>query len=270
MKNTKLGRGLSDLLDENDLTFSDKEEVTEVDIKLIKTNPSQPRKYFGEKSLNELKNSIINYGLMQPIILKPVANGYHIIAGERRFRASKLANLRFIPAIIRDYNSRLHTELALIENIQREKLSAIEEAAAFQKLIENYGYTHAELSEKIGKSRSYITNMVGLLNLPFDVAELVLNRSISMGHARSLSKLKDETKIRKLANKITKDKISVRELESLISKPVNNFSKETEKQIRTKLKIKPLRISVTPKRIVIEFKNQSDLELALNSLNKAA
>jgi ParB family transcriptional regulator, chromosome partitioning protein len=269
MKNTKLGRGLSDLLDENDLTLSDKEEVTEVDIKLIKTNPNQPRKYFDEKSLNELKDSIINYGLMQPIILKPVANGYHIIAGERRFRASKLANLRLIPSIIRDYNPRLHTELALIENIQREKLSAIEEAAAFKKLIENYGYTHAELSNKIGKSRSYITNMVGLLNLPVDVAELVMNRSISMGHARSLSKLKDETKIRKLATKITEDKISVRELESLISKPISTFSKETEKNIKTKLRIKPARISIKSRSIIIEFKNQSDLEDALESINKA-
>jgi ParB family chromosome partitioning protein len=268
MKTTNLGRGLSDLIDENEVAISDKEEVLEVDINSIKTNPSQPRKYFDDKSINELKDSIIQYGLMQPIILRPVASGYNIIAGERRYRAAKLASLKTVPAIIRDYNSRLHTELALIENIQREKLSSIEEAAAFRKLIENYGYTHAELSKKIGKSRSYITNIVGLLNLPIDVAEMVLNRTISMGHARSLSKLSDEGKIRTLANKINKDNISVRELENLISKPSITLNKSAENKIKNKLGFKSINIQVKPKKIVLEFKSNKDLKNALDKLNK--
>jgi ParB family transcriptional regulator, chromosome partitioning protein len=269
MKKTNLGRGLSDLIDENDILIDDSEQVQEIDIKLIKTNPSQPRKFFEEKALNELKESIINYGLMQPIILKSVVNGYHIIAGERRFRASQLAGLKTIPAIIRDYNSRIHTELALIENIQREKLSAIEEAAAFKKLIETYGYTHNELSKKIGKSRSYITNMVGLLNLPLDVSEMILNRSMSMGHARVLSKLKDENKIRKLADRVTSEKISVRQLEELVSKSSKSLSKATEKNIKNKLKIQPAKISVKSKSILIEFKTQIELEEALISIGKS-
>lgn len=268
MKKTNLGRGLSDLIDENDVQLDENEVIQEIDIKLIKTNPSQPRKFFDDKALHELKESIINYGLMQPVILKSVVNGYHIIAGERRFRASQLANLKTVPAIVRDYNSRIHTELALIENIQREKLSAIEEAHAYKKLIETYGYTHVELSKKIGKSRSYITNMIGLLNLPLDVSELVLNRSISMGHARALSKLKDENKIRTFAEKVTSEKISVRELERLVSNQGRNFPKKIEKNIKNKLKIKPTKISVRTRSIVIEFSNQADLNKALSSLNE--
>jgi ParB family chromosome partitioning protein len=268
MKKSNLGRGLSELLDENDIQLENSEKVQEIDIKLIKTNPSQPRKFFDEKALNELKNSIVNYGLMQPIILKPVMNGYQIIAGERRFRAAQLANQKTIPSIVRDYNSRVHTELAIIENIQREKLSAIEEAVALRKLIENYGYTHAELSQKIGKSRSYITNMIGLLNLPLDVSEMVLNRSISMGHARALSKVKDEVKVRKLADQIIKDKISVRALESLISKHSNNNHKLAEKTIKSRLKIKPSNINIRSKSILIEFESQRKLEEALALLKE--
>lgn len=269
MKKTNLGRGLSDLIDENDIQLDESEQVQEIDIKLIKTNPGQPRKFFDKNALNELKESIINYGLMQPIILKSVSNGYHIIAGERRYRAAQLANLKTIPAIVRDYNSRIHTELALIENIQREKLSAIEEAAALKKLIETYGYTHIELSKKIGKSRSYITNMVGLLNLPLDVSEMTLNRTLSMGHSRVLSKLNDENKIRKLADKVISERISVRELESMVSKASKNFSKATEKNIKSKLKIKPSKISVKAKSIVIEFNNQADLDEALKSIGES-
>ena len=166
MSDTKLGRKFSDLMAENKIDYNENEEILEIEISRIKPNPNQPRTIFDEKKLIELANSIKEHGIFQPIILKPSGNGYTLVAGERRVKAAKMAGLYKIPSIIRDYNSIYLSELAILENLQREDLTPMEEAIAFQKAIFNLKYTHEELGRKIGKSRVYVTNIVGLLNLP--------------------------------------------------------------------------------------------------------
>jgi len=221
---TRLGRKFSDLMAENKIDFRDNEEVLEVEIHLIKPNPNQPRTYFDKKKLVELANSIKEHGIFQPIILKPSGQGYTLVAGERRVKAAKMAGLYKIPAIIRDYNSIYLSELAILENLQREDLTPMEEAIAFQKAIFNLKYTHEELGRKIGKSRVYVTNIIGLLNLPASVINDVNLGNITMGHARSLSKLKDHNLVIALRDRIIKEKLTVRDIERII----RNLSKQKE------------------------------------------
>jgi len=211
-------RGLGDLLKENEILDLEKEEVIEVDLDKIKPNPYQPRKYFDPDQMNELAESIRMNGVLQPVILKKVMDGYLLVAGERRCRASKLAGFKTIPAIVRDYNNQYLAELALLENIQREDLTIVEEAIAYQNAIESLHLTHLELAEKIGKSRSYISNTLGILNLPEDVIQEINNGNISMGHARALSKLKDVTRIQTIASMIVSNQLTVREIEALAKK----------------------------------------------------
>lgn len=211
-----LGRGLQSLLLENELdNVEDKEEILEIDLSKIQANPEQPRVHFDENALNELANSINEHGVLQPVILKPIQGGYILVAGERRVRASRIAGKKTIPSIIRDYNGRLLAELALLENIQRENLSPIEEAMAYTNAIESLGLTQDVLAKKVGKSRSYITNMLGLLNLPQVVIDAINQGKLTMGHARVLSKLEDEDRIIEMANQIMAQKISVRDTESI-------------------------------------------------------
>lgn len=216
MSETRLGRKFNDLLAENKIKYNENEEVIEIDINLIKSNPDQPRTYFNEKKLIELANSIKEHGIFQPIILKPSGQGYTLVAGERRVKAAKMAGLYKIPSIIRDYNSIYLSELAILENLQREDLTPMEEAIAFQKAIFNLKYTHEKLGKKIGKSRVYITNMIGLLNLPISVINDVNLGIISMGHARALSKLKDHNLVITLRDQIVKEKLTVRDIEAII------------------------------------------------------
>ena len=217
----KLGRGISDLIEENKIDVNLNEEVLDIEISLIKPNPEQPRTVFNQKKLNELCESIKEHGVIQPVILKPAANGYMLVAGERRVKACKLAGMTTVPSIIREYNAIYLSELAILENLQREDLTSIEEAIAFERAIYNLKLTHEELGKKIGKSRVYVTNILGLLNLPKTVIDDINLGKISMGHARALSKLKDIELCIRLRDQIVKEKLTVRDIESII-RNINN------------------------------------------------
>jgi ParB family chromosome partitioning protein len=217
-KDELIKRGLEDLLKENEIEISDREEVIDILLDEIKPNPFQPRRHFDEQSLNELADSIRSNGVLQPIIVKKVANGYLLVAGERRCRASKIAGFKTVPAIVRDYNNQYLAELALLENIQREDLTIVEEAEAYQNAIQSLNLTHLELAQKIGKSRSYVSNALGILTLPKEVLDEINQGNISMGHARSLSKLKDIIRIKKIATMIIEEHLTVRDIEILVKK----------------------------------------------------
>lgn len=286
-KNKALGRGLEQLFNSEILDFdsfesnildsADESDVKEIPLSEIRSNPYQPRKTFNEDALKELAESIKNYGVFQPIIVKKSIKGYDLIAGERRVRASKLAGLEKIPAIIKDFSDELMREIALLENLQRENLTAIELAWAYKGIIDSLHITQDELANKIGKSRSSITNILGLLNLPSSVQNMVLNGEISMGHARELSKLDDSEKIKELAKKIVNDNLSVRDIEDLskdsevkrknpISRKNTNNSeyhyieRELSEHFGTKVK-------VNGKKIEINFSNNDDLDRLLDIMN---
>lgn len=226
-KRKALGRGLEDLFNSESLELekienrimeeATKDEIVEVNLSELRSNPYQPRKIFDEEALQELSESIKNYGVFQPIIVKKSIKGYDIIAGERRVKASKLAGMTTIPAIIRDFTDEQMMQIALLENLQRENLSAIEEAAAYRDILNALQLTQEELAKKLGKSRSHITNMLGLLKLPSDVQDMILKNEISMGHARVLSKLENVEDIKGLADKVKNDNLSVRELENAVN-----------------------------------------------------
>ena len=228
-KRRALGRGLEELfynepidynkVEEKILTESTKDEIQNIKISELRSNPYQPRKVFDENALNELAVSIKEHGVFQPIIAKKSVKGYEIIAGERRVKASELAGLEEVPAIVKDFTDEEMMEIALLENLQRENLNAIEEANAYKKLQENLKITQEELASRLGKSRSHITNMIGLLTLPEEVQKEISNKNITMGHARVLSKLEDKNQIKELTYKIKDEGLSVRELENLTSSP---------------------------------------------------
>lgn len=263
----KLGRTFNDLIEENKTVYNDVEEVLEVDINLIKPNPNQPRTKFDEKSLRELASSIQEHGVFQPIILKPVGNGYMLVAGERRVKAAQMAGLSTIPAIIRDYNSIYLSELAILENLQREDLTPIEEAIAFQKALFNLGITHEELGKKIGKSRVYVTNIIGLLNLPTTVIQSVNQGSITMGHARALSKIKDHSLCLQLHDRIITEKLTVRDIERII-RNINNkknalLSAEllrTKREYLTKVIKTDIKYKLSKSQLIFQFDNEEELE----------
>jgi len=223
-KRKALGRGLEELFNSESLELekiesriiedASKDEIVEINLSELRSNPYQPRKIFDEEALQELSDSIKVYGVFQPIIVKKSIKGYDIIAGERRVKASIMAGLTTIPAIIRDFSDEQMMQIALLENLQRENLTAIEEATAYKDIISALQITQDELAKKIGKSRSHITNMLGLLRLPNEVQDMVLKNQISMGHARVLSKLENTDEIIALANKVVRENLSVRELEN--------------------------------------------------------
>lgn len=217
-KDELIRRGLEDLLKENQIEDLEKEEVIDIELDKISPNPYQPRRHFDEVALQELSDSIRANGVLQPVIVKKVSNGYILVTGERRCRASKIAGFNTVPAIVRDYNNQYLAELALLENIQREDLTIVEEAEAYQNAIQSLNLTHLELAQKIGKSRSYVSNALGILSLPEEVLQEINHGNISMGHARSLSKLKDVSRIKKIALMIIEEHLTVRDIESLVKK----------------------------------------------------
>ena len=285
-KRQALGRGLEQLFSTEVLdfnTFEDQimESATENDIKEIpvseiRPNPYQPRKSFDQEALDELATSIKNYGVFQPIIVKKSIKGYDLVAGERRLRASKLAGLDTIPAIIKEFNDEEMREIALLENIQRENLSAIELAWAYKGIIESLHIRQEDLAQRIGKSRSHVTNILGLLRLPDDVPDLVRDNKISMGHARVLSKLEDNNQVEKLANKVVNDNISVRDLENISQSsdvvkkvPIARQAKANEYQyIEDELRdILGTKVRIENKKIEIFFESKVDLTRILDILN---
>jgi hypothetical protein len=220
-----LGRGLEELFNNEPMDYekieekivetADNEEIVEIPLSELRSNPYQPRKNFDDNALQELANSIKEHGVFQPIIAKKSIKGYEIIAGERRVKASILAGKTTIPAIIRDFSDQDMMEIALLENLQRENLNALEEAMAYKKLLDELHLTQESLAERLGKSRSHITNMLGLLTLPEEVKDMIMDGKISMSHARVLSKIDNNEKIKELADKIIVDGLSVREIEDL-------------------------------------------------------
>ena len=210
-----LGRGLGSLFgeyDQYDIEVNDENKkesvvevvngVLEIEIGLIDRNENQPRKNFDEKALKELSQSIKQHGIIQPIILQKTGDRYQIIAGERRFRAARMAGLKVVPAVIKEYSEQQISEIAIIENLQREDLNPIESAKAIQELMDKYNLTQEEVAEKIGKSRSAVTNTLRLLMLPVDVINLIKEGKLSAGHARTLLALEDKKQIIELAEKL--------------------------------------------------------------------
>lgn len=221
-------RGFSDLIKENEIVDLEKEEVVEIKLGLIEPNPFQPRRHFDEEALNGLAESIRQNGVLQPVVVKKGSEGYILVAGERRCMASKLAGFETVPAIIRDYSNQYLAELALLENVQREDLTIVEEAQAYQNVINTLNLTHLQLAKKVGKSRSYISNALGILSLPKDILDEINDGKLSMGHARALSKLSDVSRIKKISQMIIEFNLTVRDIEAL--------AKTEEKKVKIKRK----------------------------------
>jgi ParB family transcriptional regulator, chromosome partitioning protein len=210
----RLGKGLDALIPS--LSVSDDDKVVEIALKQLRANPYQPRKTFDEEAIKELAESIRQHGVIQPIIVRSVLKGYEIIAGERRFRASQYCGKETIPAVIRNFTDQQVMEIALIENLQRENLNAMEIAVAYQGLMDQFQLTQEELSMKVGKSRSHIANFLRLLSLPEEVKNHVSRGTLSMGHARALVGLKNAETIKQLAQQCMDGEWSVRELEDAV------------------------------------------------------
>lgn len=285
-KRRALGMGLEQLFNSEMLDFEQvekeiveetpKDEIVEIDISELKSNPYQPRKIFDDDALRDLSESIKEHGVFQPIIVRKSVKGYNIIAGERRVKASILAGLTKVPAIIRDFSDEEMMQVALLENLQRENLSAIEEAKAYKSIIESLRLTQDELAKKIGKSRSHITNMLGLLRLPLSVQDMVLYNKISMGHARVLSKLESYDQIEELASRVISEGLSVRDLEKIAEEstfartmPVNKPKRSREyKYVEDAMKEKlGTRVSISGNKVKISFATKEDLDRILEILN---
>ena len=244
-----LGRGLSSIFNENpelrkkSMHQTDGKaeepqgEIQMIRISAVEPNKGQPRKSFDQESLSELADSIKRFGIIQPLILQKQGRGYRIIAGERRWRAARLAGLKEVPAIIRDLKKEDAAEIALIENIQREDLGPLEEAMAYKELVEAYGLTQEEVAEKVSKSRAAVANSLRLLQLPAEVLELLSNGSLSAGHARCLITIPDTKAQLLLAKEIAQKGLSVRETEkraTAYKKQTENDKKETGKKLSDK------------------------------------
>ena len=274
-----LGKGLDQLFNTEHFDFdklekdivenASKNDIIEIDLDDIRSNPYQPRKYFDQKALNELAISIKENGLLQPIIVKKSIKGYELVAGERRCRAAKIAGLSTISSIVRDFSDEEMMEIAILENIQREDLSAIEEAEAYYNIIKKTRITQEELAKKIGKDRTHITNMLGLLRLPENVQKLVNNKQLSMSHARLLSKLTDEQEINDLTERVIKENLNVRDLEELCQG--NNVKKTVGSSRQTKINSEFIvyqemwrdklgtRVKIKSNKIEIPFNNKDEL-----------
>ncbi|MCI5733852.1 MAG: ParB/RepB/Spo0J family partition protein [Bacilli bacterium] len=285
-KRRALGRGLEELFSIEDINYGNleekimetvhEEEIQELPLSELRVNPYQPRKTFNEESLNELAESIKEHGVFQPIIVKKSIKGYEIVAGERRFRASKLAGKETIPAIVRNFTDEEMMEIAVLENLQRENLNAVDEANAYKTLMENLHLTQDQVSKRVNKSRSHITNLLGILALPEDVLTLVKENKLTMGHARCLSKLSDIEKINELTKKVLEENLSVRELEALASgeeierknkivkKPKSNEYTSLEKELTEYYGTK---VKIANKKLIISFENNQDLNRILEMIN---
>ena len=298
--NNKLGRGLDSLLGEKKLAFTnslinadlDFNKVQEISITSLKPNKFQPRKVFNEDELQELSASIKEYGILQPIIVRKTieVSTFEIIAGERRFRAAQMVGLQTVPVIVKDFNDEDTLSLAIIENVQRSDLSVIEEAEAYNSLINDFHYTQQDISDFVGKSRSHIANLIRLLDLPDKVKEMLYNKEISMGHARALINCDKAVEIAKI---VVDNQLSVRDTEKMVkeyneSKDDNNnttlkqnikkaqfsmisreYFKKIEDSLSNKINLKT-KINFNPTKkvgkIVINYKSIDDLESFLNKI----
>ncbi|MCG1613883.1 ParB/RepB/Spo0J family partition protein [Staphylococcus epidermidis] len=271
--------------DDQRLKMNNDDSMQFIALELIRPNPYQPRKTFEEERLNDLASSIQQHGILQPIVLRQTVQGYYIVVGERRFRASKLAGLTEVPAIIKELSDEDMMELAIIENLQREDLNAIEEAESYKKMMTDLNITQQEVARRLGKSRPYIANMLRLLQLPKNVAQMVQHGVLSSAHGRTLLTLKDASKIKKTAKKAAQESWSVRYLEEyvngLVSKDISmKLDKETKgskpkmiqqqerflkKQYGTKVDIST---SKNVGKITFEFKSEAEFKRLIRQLNK--
>ena len=282
--NARLGKGLSAIFGEDVSNVLEdiqqgKSEVHEdskfeVDVKDVKPNPYQPRKHFDDDKIQELADSIKLHGVFTPILVKKAVKGYELITGERRLRASKLAGLKRIPAILMDFDDQQMMEIALLENIQREDLNAIEEAQGYEKLIKKLGYKQEELAHRIGKSREHVANMLRLLKLPASVQQHVVNNELSMGHVRALLSLKDPKLMEEVAQKAIQLHLSVRAVETLV-KNMNEPKPEPVKKERDvnldqveKLLLSRFGkyVKIDEKQIVIKYHGNDDLNRVLEMI----
>lgn len=278
-----LGKGLSAIFSENDT--EDKNEIVTLKISQIEPNRTQPRRSFDEEALQELAGSIADHGVLQPILVRPqIYGGYQIVAGERRYRASRMAGLTEIPAIVRELDDSQTMQLALIENLQRQDLSPMEEAQGYRTLMDSYGFSQEEVARTVGKSRSAVANTLRLLGLPEEIKPLLEEGRLSAGHARALLGLNDPKNIEMAAKKIVDESLSVRQAESLVKK-LNSDAKKPEKEkpqklsryaevelalnqvLGTKVKIKDNK-NDTGGELIIEFYDAPELYAIANKIEK--
>ncbi|EIK9667554.1 TPA_asm: ParB/RepB/Spo0J family partition protein [Listeria monocytogenes] len=273
-----LGKGINALFNNVD---TNEETVQNIAIKEIKPNPYQPRKIFDAKAINELRDSIKIHGVLQPIILRNTDKGYEIVVGERRYRAAKEAKLKGIPAVVRDLTEEEMMELSVIENLQREDLSPLEEAESYQFLMKKLSLTQAKLAERVGKSRPYIANFVRLLTLPEEVQVMLRDGSLSAGHGRVLLGLKLKKNIIPTAKKAVAQGLTVRQLEDVVNNLNENVSRETIKPARVPIFIRESESQLRDKfgtavsikrrdkkgKIEIEFLSDDDLDRILEILD---
>lgn len=279
---SRLGRGLDSLFGQQNVTDilkdiengKDQRSQLMIPVSEIRPNPYQPRKIFNKEALEELSLSIQQHGVFTPILVKKSISGYELITGERRWRASKMANLEEIPAIVVDFDDQQMMEVALLENVQREDLNVIEEAKAYEQLIQRLNYTQEQLAHRIGKSREHITNTLRLLRLPEEVQEKVTSKQLSMGHARALLGLKDEELMKKIAKQTIQQGLSVRKVEQLVK--AQSQKKEEPKQEESvfvkdaKRKLEEYfqtSVHIGTHNISIHYENEEDLNRILELLN---
>lgn len=266
------------------ITKTKDEQIKQIDISDIKPNPYQPRKTFDENHLNDLADSIKQYGILQPIVLRKTVQGYYIVVGERRFRASKIGGLKYVSAIIKDLTDEDMMELAVIENLQREDLNAIEEAESYQRLMTDLKITQQEVAKRLSKSRPYIANMLRLLHLPKKIADMVKDGRLTSAHGRTLLAIKDEQQMLRLAKRVVKEKWSVRYLENHVNELKNvssksetdkvditkpKFIKQQERQLREQYGAKvDISIKKSVGKISFEFESQDDFVRIIEQLNR--
>ncbi|HDD7174067.1 TPA: ParB/RepB/Spo0J family partition protein [Staphylococcus aureus] len=266
------------------ITKTKDEQIKQIDISDIKPNPYQPRKTFDENHLNDLADSIKQYGILQPIVLRKTVQGYYIVVGERRFRASEIAGLKYVSAIIKDLTDEDMMEMAVIENLQREDLNAIEEAESYQRLMTDLKITQQEVAKRLSKSRPYIANMLRLLHLPKKIADMVKDGRLTSAHGRTLLAIKDEQQMLRLAKRVVKEKWSVRYLENHVNELKNvssksetdkvditkpKFIKQQERQLREQYGAKvDISIKKSVGKISFEFESQDDFVRIIEQLNR--
>ena len=287
LKRNALGRGLDSLISINEVQTSGSSAISEIDIDLISPNPSQPRRTFDEETISELAASIRELGIVQPLTLRDTGDGrYQRIAGERRWRGARLAGLSAVPAYVRQVTDSEMTEMALIENIQREDLNAIEVALAFRNLIDSYNLTQERLSQRVGKNRATISNHLRLLRLPAEIQLALRDRRIDMGHARALLSIDDPKKQLKLYALIAKNGLSVRKVEEL-AKKINETDENISESASSPADLKKYNAEMGHKissifnmpvkfsrktsgegTVTLKFKNDEELNALLKSIEK--
>ncbi|EDL64165.1 ParB/RepB/Spo0J family partition protein [Bacillus sp. SG-1] len=274
-----LGKGINALF--TNVDAAKEESVQEISLRELRPNPYQPRKVFEPEAIEELKESIKEHGILQPIIARKSIKGYEIVVGERRFRAAKAAKLDKVPVVVRELTDKQMMELAVLENLQREDLSPIEEGNAYQLLIDKLDLTQEQLAKRLGKSRPHIANHIRLLSLPPQIQQLIIDDKITMGHGRALLGLRKKEKLQAVVEKIIKESLNVRQLEKLIHELNENVSRETKKPEKKDVFIKEqetllrerfgtnvsIKQSKKKGKIEFEFFSQDDLNRILELLS---